>query len=900
MALTKVNNRMIDGSYLNVKDFGATGDGSTDDSNAIQDAINHACADANGIQTVFFPDGHYIYDTLYTDFAQTITATASQTSFTFDFYAEDVNDITVWVDSRSNTPETPSSFTAKTDPRDGFTITLSAKTAGQIVHVRSNSRRHGKIRFLGTGSMTVGDLKAMQRSGGSLDVDLYGTVLESTGAGLRVSAEGNGSTMAGTPVRKFHAEGITFIAENATQVIEAHGCPIFRMKDCAVKQLGEDVSGTITGNGLYITSAWFFDVEHTVFVGPTTNSYPYPAPTPNNCIGIRASTYTLGGLWSYRASHIDVWTTGFKWEGGEFLNVIFRDSALQNFGDYAIHGSSGNLRQLTLDNTYFENVNVTGTSYVKGDSAVISKLVAKSCFFMSGTNSSGVAGAKITGPHIDLGEPESVNLEDNRIFRPPTSFLKVNGIQSSADSVGVARNNSFFHDATDFTALTTPIYMFETVSGVPLPSLENNTYSGFDNGVNASSTFRLYDTSTAELHSGVDKNTGITTIGKLSLGEPQVLTGQGSAIYPDARISTTFYDITNTTAISVFLPAGNLVPDGRVYCIKNNSSSAGDIFVKSTTATGTNIKTVAPDESAFFILDKHGANTYLLMGHMGAGGSATAIEDGDFTSNGLMKRTGAGSYTSVTDNSSNWNTAYGWGDHSTQNYAVTTGDTFTGNITIDNSDPRLTLDDSTTNTNGVIRYDSGNLVVASDYTNSDAGSELHLQVDSNEEIRIDGLNRVAIGNVTYNGNGGVTIDSGFSGALTSRFSFNRVFTSGTDSTVMRFRDNGQPFGDITYSRSGTAYNVSSDERLKENIVDAPSASNDIDGIRVRSFDWKQTDYHQKYGTIAQELINVCPFAVREAQDEDDMMAVDYSKLVPMMIKEIQELRARVAELEASS
>lgn len=41
----------------------------------------------------------------------------------------------------------------------------------------------------------------------------------------------------------------------------------------------------------------------------------------------------------------------------------------------------------------------------------------------------------------------------------------------------------------------------------------------------------------------------------------------------------------------------------------------------------------------------------------------TAILDGDFTSNGLMKRTGAGTYAVVTDNSSNWNTAYGWGNH---------------------------------------------------------------------------------------------------------------------------------------------------------------------------------------------------------------------------------------------
>ena len=42
---------------------------------------------------------------------------------------------------------------------------------------------------------------------------------------------------------------------------------------------------------------------------------------------------------------------------------------------------------------------------------------------------------------------------------------------------------------------------------------------------------------------------------------------------------------------------------------------------------------------------------------------ADVVVDGDFSTNGLLKRTGAGAYTSVTDNSSNWNNAYSWGDH---------------------------------------------------------------------------------------------------------------------------------------------------------------------------------------------------------------------------------------------
>jgi hypothetical protein len=50
--------------------------------------------------------------------------------------------------------------------------------------------------------------------------------------------------------------------------------------------------------------------------------------------------------------------------------------------------------------------------------------------------------------------------------------------------------------------------------------------------------------------------------------------------------------------------------------------------------------------------------------------SAGAVMDSDFSTNGLMKRTSAGSYTSITDNSTNWDTAYSWGDHALAGYAL--------------------------------------------------------------------------------------------------------------------------------------------------------------------------------------------------------------------------------------
>jgi hypothetical protein len=121
----------------------------------------------------------------------------------------------------------------------------------------------------------------------------------------------------------------------------------------------------------------------------------------------------------------------------------------------------------------------------------------------------------------------------------------------------------------------------------------------------------------------------------------------------------------------------------------------------------------------------------------------------------------------------------------------------------------------------------------------------------------------------------------------------------SDGVIADFRKNGTSVGSISVTGSATTYNTSSDQRLKENITDAPSSSDDIDAIQVRSFDWKADGSHQKYGMIAQELMTVAPEAVSGDPESDEMMGVDYSKLVPMLIKEIQSLRARVAQLETN-
>ena len=104
-------------------------------------------------------------------------------------------------------------------------------------------------------------------------------------------------------------------------------------------------------------------------------------------------------------------------------------------------------------------------------------------------------------------------------------------------------------------------------------------------------------------------------------------------------------------------------------------------------------------------------------------------------------------------------------------------------------------------------------------------------------------------------------------------------------------------GSISCTQSATSYNTSSDQRLKKNIADADDSGFKVDAIQVRKFDWKADGSHQDYGMVAQELQLVAPEAVSVDADSEEMMGVDYSKLVPLLTKEVQSLRNRVAQLE---
>lgn len=130
--------------------------------------------------------------------------------------------------------------------------------------------------------------------------------------------------------------------------------------------------------------------------------------------------------------------------------------------------------------------------------------------------------------------------------------------------------------------------------------------------------------------------------------------------------------------------------------------------------------------------------------------------------------------------------------------------------------------------------------------------------------------------------------------------------SSTGLELWRFFRGSSLIGSITQSgTTAVAYNTTSDRRLKRNIADASDAGGIIDAIQVRSFDWDGApDEHVTHGFIAQELVDVAPQSVKVGDggalgDGSDIWGVDPSKLVPLLVKEVQSLRARVAAIEAA-
>ena len=118
-----------------------------------------------------------------------------------------------------------------------------------------------------------------------------------------------------------------------------------------------------------------------------------------------------------------------------------------------------------------------------------------------------------------------------------------------------------------------------------------------------------------------------------------------------------------------------------------------------------------------------------------------------------------------------------------------------------------------------------------------------------------------------------------------------------DGKLFDFYRAGVACGGISISGSSTAFNTTSDRRLKCDLKP-------FDGLatigRIEVFDFEWIGGGRSRGVMAQDLDLVAPYAVTQggADAADDPWRVDYSKLVPDLIRAVQQLRDELKALKA--
>ena len=142
-------------------------------------------------------------------------------------------------------------------------------------------------------------------------------------------------------------------------------------------------------------------------------------------------------------------------------------------------------------------------------------------------------------------------------------------------------------------------------------------------------------------------------------------------------------------------------------------------------------------------------------------------------------------------------------------------------------------------------------------------------------------------------------ESGSSGAL------NLLGEVGNSYDAIQFYHNSSTLvGRIRTAASSTTYTTSSDYRLKENVDYTWDATTRLKQLKPARFNFTADDTNTLVdGFLAHEVSSIVPEAItgeKDAVDSDgnpDYQGIDQSKLVPLLVKTVQELEARIATLE---
>jgi len=206
-----------------------------------------------------------------------------------------------------------------------------------------------------------------------------------------------------------------------------------------------------------------------------------------------------------------------------------------------------------------------------------------------------------------------------------------------------------------------------------------------------------------------------------------------------------------------------------------------------------------------------------------------------------------------------------------------------------------------------------------------ANYSLGFNTNGGETMRLtDGMVRMLMGDYTANPSGsnqGITFRNNGSTARVMQLGISAT----SNATVVDFYNGNGGVGTIQLNGSATAYNTSSDYRLKENVNYDFDATTRLKQLRPARFNFIADNTKTVDGFIAHEVSSVVPEAISGTKDAVQVweegeelpegvsvgdnkldengntiikpQGIDQSKLVPLLVKTIQELEARITTLE---
>ena len=184
-------------------------------------------------------------------------------------------------------------------------------------------------------------------------------------------------------------------------------------------------------------------------------------------------------------------------------------------------------------------------------------------------------------------------------------------------------------------------------------------------------------------------------------------------------------------------------------------------------------------------------------------------------------------------------------------------------------------------------------------------------VINSEKMRITTGGHLAI-NATTTDDFPLRVDGGAGnrGINITNISFNAdrgaIRTSPSGNTTYQaavfLNHNSTNVGSITVTSANTAFNTSSDYRLKENITTLENGLDRLNQLKPVKFNWKENGQEDE-GFIAHEVDSVFPYAVsgeKDAVNEDGGIQgqqMDYGRITPLLVKAIQEQQEQIEQLK---